>query len=232
MLGIGITTCNRFDLLTQALDYLARHTPPDAHVVVVDDGSKTPVIGAGVRNDKPKGIAAAKNQCLDVLMSNPEVTDIFLFDDDCFPTGDYWWKPYVDSEHDHLSYMFQPEWDTNCEVIYDDGHLFAQSTGQGCMQYFTRRCIEVVGGLRTEFGRWSYEHLEHSQRIYNSGLSYFPFQGLHTSSIFALDEYEEGQSSVPQTVRRQHLRRNKALFETYKDSVGFVEYRSEVETPA
>lgn len=198
----------------------------DAPVFIIDDGSKVPAPGCHWRNKSPKGIAWVKNKSIELLM-DAGVDHLFLFDDDCYPTQSEWWKPYIESGEHHLSYLFPPLWDRETTSVYKDSKKFALSSGTGCMQYYTRECIEKVGGMRTTFGRWSFEHIEHSQRIANAGLVEYPFQGIYTDAFYAYDEYQETRSAIDQKTRRESYVRNRDLYYTlYKDrEPEFVDYR-------
>lgn len=224
--GVAITTLDRPEYFQITYDYVRGYTPLSKPLYIVDDGSKVPVKGAHYRNESPRGIAWAKNKCIELLM-DAGVDHLFLFDDDCYPTEEDWWLPFLESGEHHLSYLFLPKWDTTASVIEDDGHKFALNTGTGCMLYYTRECIEKVGGMRTVFGRWSFEHLEHSWRIANAGLTKYPFMGLHTDAFYAWDEHGEIPPSMDRVERKKFRERNYDLFiNLYRDKQPeFVDYR-------
>lgn len=224
MIGVAMTTHNRQQMAlhsaSQIREYSARAT-----VVIVDDGSALPYPGAHHRNDTPQGIANAKNHCLRLLMADPDIQHLFLFDDDCHPTAYEWWKPYVESGEHHLAYLHDNLNPAAHTVIYDDGTIQAVERGTACMLYFTRKCIETVGGFRPEFGRWSFEHDDLSHRIMNAGLTRYPYQGLSRQwGIWNLDEYEHGMSSITKAERDPLRPANKLLFEQHRWDSDYVPY--------
>lgn len=255
-LGIGITTLNRrrdFDL---TLKNILRNTPRDAKIVVVDDGSEDPLPRLGgievIYNRRPHGIARAKNQCLAGLMSDPAVTDLFLFDDDCWPTESDWYKPYVDSPEQHFSYAARFEdrcmgcntqkfliyntvpgkpFCVDCrpeQLIADTPDVFAVEWGSGVMMYFTRVAVEKVGGFRREFGRYGCEHWDIGYRCRNAGLSRYPFQDVPNSKLWSIDAHSHGRRScVPDMERRVNAERNWQIFQSHMDESDFVPYVEE-----
>ena len=67
MIGIGITTHNRYETFSKTLVEIKRYAPKDAKIVVVDDASDIPVPEATFRFDTNVGIAAGKNKCMELL---------------------------------------------------------------------------------------------------------------------------------------------------------------------
>ena len=181
MLGIAVATHNRRDVFNQAIQQWLKHRPDNCVIVVVDDGSTEPVPNIPgvtvIRHDYAKGIAAAKNRCITELM-DLGCQHLFLADDDCWPTADNWWRPYVESPEPHL--MFQ--WPKGrVKVIRDlDGHQ-AYSFPRGVMLYAERRAIDTVGGMDTGYGAHGGEHVDWSQRIHDAKLTTFPFMDVKGS---------------------------------------------------
>ncbi|QFG11142.1 glycosyltransferase [Mycobacterium phage Xula] len=213
-IGVGVTTRNRRDVADRTIANIRRHTP-NANIVIVDDASDQPFPGATYRFAKRAGIARAKNKCLE-LLSNCE--HIFLFDDDCYPIVDEWWKPYVESPEPHLMYQFLDLADgrklNDVTKVYDDGRHFALSGARGCMIYAHRSVIERVGGLDPEFGGWGWEHPSWSDRIYNAGLTSFRYGDVCGSNklIHSMDEHDEVVRSVPTAERKAVAARNAELY--------------------
>jgi len=226
-IGIGITTHNRNKECQKCLEQITKLTP-NAKIVVVDDASTTPFLGATFRFENNVGISRAKNKCLELLDG---CEHIFLFDDDCYPLVENWWKPYVDSPEPHLMYLFYKF--SNgliCEkahVIYDDSYLRAESHPRGCMLYFERRVLDVVGGFDTEFEVWGNEHVELSNRIFNAGLTTFKFADVSESHdlIYSADEYNEIQRTLDVKTREKYLEKNKELLKQKINNKGYCEYR-------
>jgi glycosyltransferase involved in cell wall biosynthesis len=228
-LGIGVSTHNRPLLLKQCHDHLSAYTA-DApyYLVVVDDGSDERPAQATVRHAESLGVAAAKNACLRELMSHDDVDHIFLFDDDTWPIHHWWWDPYVESGCHHLGWLWAPGWDSTAREIQVDNldpRLVAYTTGTGAMLYYSRKAIETVGGMRTNFGRWGFEHAEHSWRIHNAGLTPWPFLALRDQDgIYASDEHHRGLSVLSAQERALWYVRNRDLYAYWKTSSDFVPY--------
>ena len=242
MIGVGITTLNRPHVFQQCLDAVKAHTP-GAFIVVVDDGSDNPVPGA-YRNPLPTGIAAAKNDCLRLLTDNPAVEHIFLLDDDVI-VGENWAQPFLTHPEQHL--CFQPSLEnvrcrrcrqptlhvydtmrgqmacTVCDpmhIIWRDDQSFAVQWGSGAVLYYSRACINRIGGMRRQFGRYGYEHWEHSFRARNTGFCTHPFTSV-TSNIRLLDAEVRGQSCL---TRQERQSSNWAVFQHFSGSSDHVDF--------
>lgn len=234
-IGVGVTTMNRPEVLAATLKSLLAHTP-GAAVVVVDDGSPTPVeVPEGVtlvRHDTPQGIPAAKNRCLAELMAT-EAEHFFLFDDDTHPASDEWWVPYLDSPEPHLQYSWTRFAKDNKPVagmaeVYRDNDLVGYTHSMGCMLYVERRVIDAIGGMRWEFGAGYEEHIEWSERIHAAGFTSFTHQDVPTSTglIYAADEHYAVQRSFSTEDRSALVERNAALRAQLFGSRDYVEYRA------
>lgn len=194
-----------------------KYAPKGANIIVVDDASTVPVQEATYRFDMNVGIAGAKNKCLELLEGYDH---IFLFDDDTYPVCDGWEQPYIDSPEPHLMYIFmhlirQRLHDST--EIFRDSKLHAYSHPRGCMLYLDRKVLDVVGGMDTRYGRWGYEHVDYSNRIYNAGLTSFRYADVVGSNklIHSGDEHIEVKSSVPSAekissanITLEHFKRN------------------------
>ncbi|WP_432990157.1 glycosyltransferase family 2 protein [Dactylosporangium sp. CA-233914] len=227
--GIGITTHNRGPVLRQALEAIRKYAPSGAAIVVVDDASDEPVDEATYRFDTNAGIARAKNKCLE-LLAELGCTHLFLFDDDCWPVADGWERPYVESPEPHLMYIFT---DTllgplgDSVEIYRDAELKAYSHPRGCMLYLHRRVLDEVGGYDPRYGRWGYEHVDLSNRIYNAGLTSFRFADVAGSEhlIHSCDEHVTVGSSVSDMERFTLIRDLKTRYESSRASAEYCEFR-------
>lgn len=200
MIGIAITTFNRPQFFYDTLRRVLELSPPEAPVVVVDDGSTDPVkVPERVtlyRFAENCGIATAKNKCLE-LLSETRATHFFLFDDDTWPTAPNWWRPYVASDQPHLMYHFAQgpsHWDSFfCGG--GPGHR-AFERPRGCMLYVERRVLDAVGGMHTAFGKHGGEHGDWSMRIHRAGFTHQPFTDVSEPDIYCRDQREPGISSV------------------------------------
>lgn len=226
-IGIGITTHNRPEIFTKTLEHLKRFTP-ETKIVVVDDGSEIPCLDASFRFDTNVGIAKAKNKCLELLS---DCEHIFLFDDDCYPTVDRWYEPYIDSSEPHLMYIFK-DFATgrklnDTKILFEDSQLVSYSHPRGCMLYFDRKILDVVGGYDTRYGRWGFEHGDISNRIYNNRLTSHRYADVKNSSriFFSLDEHEQVQGTVKGDIRHELLTKNRVLHNENFRSKAYCEYR-------
>lgn len=225
-IGVGVTTRNRADILETTLQHIRKHTP-NAHIVVVDDASTTPVPEADYRFPEQAGIARAKNKCLELL---DDCEHIFLFDDDCYPKADDWWKPYVESPEPHLMYQFK-DFTTrklgDIGLIYKDERHIAYTGARGCMLYAHKSVLDTVGGMDPIFGTWGYEHPSWSDRIHSAGLTTWRYADVTDSNqlIHSLDEHEAVKRSVPVAERESVNKRNADLRWERRNSSDYIEYR-------
>ena len=211
--GIGITTFNRKEVFEKTLSEIKKYTPKDFKIIVVDDGSDIPVKNSDFRFEVNQGSPIAKNKCFELL---EDCDHIFLFDDDIYPTCHNWWKPYIESKEPHLNYTFKYVSD------YWEGHKICDNPN-GCMMYYDKIVLEKVGGFDTGFYKYGYWHGSMSCRIYNAGLTSFPFMDIEGSEnlFYCLDEHKKIQSATKK--RDDFLPRNK---KRYFDKLGSSEYCS------
>jgi hypothetical protein len=238
-IGVGITTRNRRNLLDQSLTEWRRNLPEGALLVVVDDASETPYPDAAHRFDRQAGIARAKNKCIELLM-NAGVEHLFLADDDTWPLLADWWQPYVASPEPHLMHLFKDvDWRTpgKCthltspRTLWDDGTHYAQAHPRGDMLYLHRTVVERVGGMRPEFGTWGYEHVEYSRRIYDAGLTTWPFadaadgRNIWYNSDEHFAEIPGFARAVPHTERTILCPKNETLTQLLAGRTDCVDFR-------
>lgn len=227
-IGIGITTHNRTEIFNKTIEQHIRFLPHNAQLVVVDDASTVKCKKATFRFDQNVGIAKAKNKCLELL---DDCDHIFLFDDDCFPIVNDWWKPYVESKEPHLMYIFKDfatgRMLNDTKILYEDEHIIGYSHPRGCMLYFERKVLDIVGGYDVRFKRWGYEHGDISTRIFNNHLTTFKFADVPNSNklIRSEDEHETAQGTVIGKERKELLKANKELFEKNAQSKRYCQYK-------
>lgn len=201
MIGIGITTYGNRSCTEHTLNQIRRFSPM-CKIVTVNQ----------------VGIAQAKNTCLALL---DDCKHIFLFDDDCFPIVNNWHLPYLNSNVNHLSYTF------NRKVLGYHNDCTIYEKPSGCMIYIHRDCLDVVGGFDTEYKLYAGEHEDFSRRVYNAGLTPFPYMDVTDSNklIHSMDEYKQVKSSVqgierakviPANMRRVSEQVNSKEFKPYK----------------
>ena len=232
-IGIGITTHNRYDIFKKTLEEMKRFAPANAKIVVVDDASDKPVPEATYRFNQNAGIARAKNKCFELLY-NAGCEHFFLFDDDCYPVVEDWYKPYTESKEPHLNYIFEEFRGANKPLLndtlllYKDSNIRAYSHVRGCMCYYKRVCLDVCGGMSPLFGRWGYEHPDLSNRIYNAGLTSFRYMDVLDSGklFYSRDEHTgNADSTVQGAARTECITTNSKIYDARKDITEYVEFR-------
>ncbi|MCE0490981.1 glycosyltransferase family 2 protein [Pantoea sp. Mb-10] len=236
LIGIAISTYNRHEVLSRALDHQLKFLPAGALVVVIDDGSTVPVtVPAGVRvirRDVSRGIVASKNTSLQTLIE-AGCEHLFLWDDDAWPIAKGWEQPYLYSPESHLAYQFQDfatgQKLNDIAVLYRDDKHVAYTGQRGVMLYYHRSVIEKVGGFDPIYQRGMYEHSDLALRIHNAGLTSWAFADVVGSEklIYSLDEHQAVERSVPKPDREAQVKRNVTIHNERRNSgyTGYAEYR-------
>lgn len=112
MIGIGITTCNRPDLIKGCIENIQKFTTEPYKIFVVDDASEIPFNMDSVKSmrfHERQGTGISKNACLEHL---DDCEHIFLFDDDCWPIKTGWEKLYIEASKTSNCLHFGYTWDT------------------------------------------------------------------------------------------------------------------------
>lgn len=230
VLGVAVTTHDR-DVLDETLDAVLHYTP-QAHVLVVDDGSREPkVVPAGVhlvRHPQALGIAQAKNRCIAGLMA-AGCEHLFLLDDDTRPAARGWWRPYTRRRELHCQYSWthyrtgQPVPDV--KVVHRTRWLVGYTWSMGCALYVHASVVQRVGGMDPRFGMCMEEHGEWSERIHSAGFTSFAHQDAAEGRDlwWAGDEHQAVARSYSGVA--QHLEPNRALRRSLVGSTRFVPYQ-------
>lgn len=205
-IGIGITTHNRKDVFEKTFEEIKKYAPEGAEIVVVDDASAVPVVGATYRFSGNVGIARAKNKCMELLY-NSGCDHFFLFDDDTYPVQKGWEIPYIESPEPHLMWIFDKhdgESKTTVETLYRDDKHVAYHATRGCMLYCTRDVLDTVGGMNPEFKKWGWEHQSWSDRIHAAGLTTFRYADVVDSEglMYSMDKHKKVNSTATDEARR------------------------------
>jgi len=227
-IAICISTRNRGDTFYEALYFHHLYRPDGSRIFIVDDASNEPYAPADYRFVERVGIPKVKNKCLELAMDSG-AEHIFLFDDDCFPIKDRWHMPYINSGKHHLCFCFT---DAYGDVIERPkpiikGNIAVYTIGNGCMLYFSRQCIEKVGGFREDFGLGTYEHVELSRRIKNAGITDYEFMDVVDSHklLMSLDQAGAIERTFTPEERLRLLKQNDSLFFATRNDKNFVPYR-------
>lgn len=212
-IGIGITT-------TTGRNETAAHAI--SQICEFSEGCKIVVV-----KDVP-GIAKAKNQCLAQL---DDCENIFLYDDDVWPITDIWLLPYINSGINHLSFTFDKlhhgGTNGNRKLIKSENGLNIYQNPNGCMIYLNRKCLDIIGGFDERFIGWGYDHVNLSQRIYNAGLTPYPFMDVAGSlELFhSMDYFCEIKSSVEPLQRAGFIQHNRPIYLAEAGSKEFMKYK-------
>jgi len=225
-IGIAITTRNREVTAKETIAKIRKYAPKGAKIIIVDDASDIPFDGADFRFEHQAGIAKAKNKCFELLEG---CEHIFLFDDDCCPKVKDWHIPYVNSQYNHLMYIFgnfsngKPNGNRRLTEI-EDAVIYENPCG--CMIYYNRICLNKVGGMDPEYGIWGFEHPDHSVRIYNAGLTPHKFMDVKGSDdlFFSHDKEQTIERSVPTAIRVRHIHTNKVKYNNLGKSAHYISY--------
>ena len=226
--ALCITTRNRPGAFEKCMKEWLRLIPLDVQIFVVDDASDTIYSNPDYRFEERAGIPRAKNKCLE-LAYEWGAEHIFLADDDVYPIAHDWHLPYVNSGVNHLCFTFTtgfngtPSWGAG----RIEGNLTIHDLGCGCLMYFTRNCIETVGGFDTAFGLGKYEHVDLSRRIHNAGLTPYKFMDVVGSDklFHSMDQHSEVERSFSRKEMAYLLRSGSNYFEAQHKSTEFKDFR-------
>lgn len=176
MLGIGVTTYNRLDMLKQTLLRIGRHTKQKFCLVVGDDGSSDGTADWCMEHDIPcvtgvnRGISWNKNRSLFALQAMG-CTEIILLEEDCHPVEDGWDRLWTDATRKwhHLAFAHEKIKGSILSGLGtpDDPYVNNKSTAQ-CMS-ISREALLDVGFFDTRFEGYGVEHAEWTTRIKRSG---------------------------------------------------------------
>lgn len=217
-IGIGITTRNRPEIAIEALEIFHINRPDDSIICVIDDASVLPPFGFGrclyniFRFENHVGVGVAKNKCLELLY-DAGCTHFFLFDDDCRPIVNEWWLPYINSG------LYHACWNFNRTLIAKHAKNLLRNPPipvpayweyekpNGCMLYFTKMAIDMVGGWDLQFTGYGYDHVNLSDRIFNNGITPGRYIDVpNTSHLFEMAKCESSftshdRSKIPENLK-------------------------------
>lgn len=166
-IGVGVTSTPsralHLELFLQQLDLCTRL---DENVVLHVSANNS-------------GIANGKNDCLRTLMA-AGCTDLFLFDDDCFPIAEGWAEVFIKYRkyNGHLMYLRSTPTiysvysrQVDLPGLFSEHTIVEYSNCSGCMMYLTREVVEKVGAFDEQFGFYGFEHADYSNRVHMAGLT-------------------------------------------------------------
>lgn len=216
MIGIGITTHNRRQTALHAIGEIKRLAPEGSKVVIVDDASDIPYPCADFRFEENAGIAKAKNKCFELLEG---CDHLFLFDDDVYPTRSDWYMFYTRNFQEHLAFTF------NRTITGSFGDYNCYELPCGLMLYYTRKCIDAVGGFDEDYKGYGFEHVDLSKRIFNAGLTIAPFMD-YADSLDLFYSYDYHRRIQPSSYNRgQSIPANRLRYESLGSSKEFKPFK-------
>lgn len=228
-ISIAISVHNRHETAKECIKQWRKYLPKNAKLFIVDDGSDIPFPGADIRNEKAKGIASCKNQCLALC---DDADFIFLSDDDVWPKTKDWHLPYIESGLNHLCFTFDHFSNGNLNgrrKIKEENGISIWHEPCGLLLFFTKKCLEVVGGMDESYGAWGYEHLNLSRRIYNNGLTPQPYMDIaHSLDLFHSLDYDQTITrSVDPAIRNSLALVNKKKYLQDMASKVYIPYKQQ-----
>ena len=181
MIGVGITTRNRPEILDYALGWFAKFQDRNQDILVVDDnsdidvhetlGEKYPHISF-MYNQERLGIAKSKNELIKGFLDTGWEYDGFvLFDDDAFPTQEGWYEHFLrarkNHNQQHMIFAKEPQ------IVLESSREYAD-IWCGCLGvcvWLTPYAVQRIGGWDPRFKRYGMEHHELTRRCYLAKLS-------------------------------------------------------------
>jgi glycosyltransferase involved in cell wall biosynthesis len=246
-IAVAINTFNRKSSFYECYKSVTINTDTD-NIFVVDDCSHENYFTSDYRFESRVGISKSKNMALQLCYESG-ADHIFLLDDDVRILKPDWWKPYVESGEHHLCATFLPnagifhkikmsepifKYDNDIErhLITAKIETTTQSfkrhhLGNGYCLYFTRHCIETVGGFDTNYNN-KYEHCDLSRSIFNAGLTKYMYQDVINSNelIYCLDQDNSIQRSFTEREMQQNLKDGYDYFRSQEKSSRYIEFRT------
>lgn len=234
-IAICISTRNRPEAFAKCVDNLHKFWPVDydAQLFVVDDASEDHYVLRYQQHEVQcfttrQGIPIVKNRCL-AMAYDWGADHVFCFDDDCYPIKHGWAEAYINSGINHLSFTFHESKDGVHRQPKPQrwGNFRVYFKPNGCMMYFTRKCLDVVGGFDTQYSPGYLEHTDLTRRIWNAGLT--PFKNMDIADslqyFHSMDYHGEIDRSISAKDRTANIKANIEYFHKNKNSKRFIEFR-------
>lgn len=183
MIGIGITTRNRFNVLGFSLQKFIRYCNGiDTEIIILDDYSdlseyekfkkenKYSSFVRWIRNESRLGIAKSKNILLKEFLDR-KYEGVILFDDDSFPYKDGWLNHFIDAWTYHGQHHLVYACNAKSNTIRNFEYATSWGGCQGVCIWLSSYAIRESGGFNEQFGLYGYEHVEFTNRCFKLGLS-------------------------------------------------------------
>lgn len=236
-IAVCISTRNRRESFVRCLNNISKYWPSkyDTKLFVVDDASEdnyAAIMSLGKYDchtfSERQGIPVVKNKCL-AMAYEWGATDIFLADDDVWPIKHGWAEAYINSGINHLSFTFHESKDGVHRQPLPGrwGNFRIYFKPNGCMLYFSRKCLDTVGGFDPMYSPGYLEHTDLTRRIYNAGLT--PFKNMDIADslqyFHSMDYHGEIERSMTSWERAQQINKHIEYFHRNKNSKRFIEFR-------
>lgn len=161
MIGIGVTSYKRDDILKKCLESIETYTKSLYCLYVARD-----------TDADRQGVAKRKNECLKALK---DCDYIFLFDDDCYPVKEEWEKAIIDKSQktnsQHFCFNKEPFYEMKGVQFINGVELETYGASGGVMLFYTKQVLNKVGAFYEGYNTYGFEHIGHSMRIFRSGMS-------------------------------------------------------------
>lgn len=209
-IGVGITTCNRPDMLEVLLESL--NSCKIDHVVIINDGDD-PVDSVNpeyvvINNETNLGVGKCKNILLDHLTTECDVEHIFLIEDDMVVLDPDVFSVYINTSKStnipHLNFCLHGEdnkkdGEANPKLIIDYGDVCVSLYHNiyGALSYYHADVIQEIGLMDEQYNN-AMEHVDHTMQIIKAGL-HPPFRwfvDVTDSDKLITDQDDDHQSSV------------------------------------
>jgi GT2 family glycosyltransferase len=201
-IGIGVTTYNRPDCISECLTHILEYTRLEA---VYIGGNVKLHIARDTDKDR-RGVAYRKNECLRALK---DCDYVFLFDDDCFPIKHNWVDFFINSGEEHLLYLDSRFHKREYSMITDKAIVNVHSQCGGVFMFMTKSVIERVGAFDESYGLYGFEHADYSNRVYGKQPKYLCLDRTN-EYIFAHDySFKIHASTITPLERFNFVEKNK-----------------------
>lgn len=218
-IGIAITTVpERKKLLQEALRHHKKYLPKNAILHVHNDTKKI-------------GIARSKNNCIAYLMEQG-CTHLFLYDDDCYPIRKDWHLLFTENPAAHATATFDKLSNGISNGNIRKGRINNYEYFQnpcGILMYYTRECIQQIGGMDIRYAKYGHEHVGHSYRIFNAGLtpqSFISPVGI-MDYIYSLDQHHTAASTISPVERAIACEAGREVIRQEKESKDWKPYKKD-----
>jgi GT2 family glycosyltransferase len=162
-IGVGVTTYNRPDCISECLTHILEYTRLEAVYI----GGNVKLHIARDTDEDRRGVAYRKNECLRALKNCDYV---FLFDDDCFPIKHNWVDFFIHAsiftKNEHFLYLNSSH--KKQGAIHTNDNLPQIDIYKDCggvFMFMTKSAIDRVGAFDESYGLYGFEHADYSNRI-------------------------------------------------------------------